>query len=55
LAPTEKAIGRESRGDAMATTLDYTEFVCGQAENTGAVRCKKMLGEYMVYIDDKPM
>jgi TfoX/Sxy family transcriptional regulator of competence genes len=39
----------------MATTLDYIEFVCGQIENAGAMRYKKMFGEYMVYADDKPI
>jgi TfoX/Sxy family transcriptional regulator of competence genes len=39
----------------MATTLDFIEYVCGQAEGTGIVRYKKMFGEYMVYIDDKPL
>ncbi|MDR3323096.1 MAG: hypothetical protein LBS89_02710 [Zoogloeaceae bacterium] len=39
----------------MATTLDYVEFVCGQIEGTGAVRYRKMFGEYMVYVDDKPV
>jgi len=39
----------------MATTIDYVEFVCGQIENTGVVRYKKMFGEYMVYVDDKPI
>jgi hypothetical protein len=39
----------------MATTPDFIEYVCGQAEGTGAVRYKKMFGEYMVYIDDKPI
>ncbi len=39
----------------MATTADFIEFVCSQAEGTGVVRSKKMFGEYMVYINDKPV
>jgi TfoX/Sxy family transcriptional regulator of competence genes len=39
----------------MATTPDYIEFVCDQVRDTGAVRYKKMFGEYMVYINDKPI
>jgi TfoX/Sxy family transcriptional regulator of competence genes len=39
----------------MATTLDYIEYVCGQIEGTGAVRHKKMFGDYMVYVNDKPV
>ena len=39
----------------MATTVDFIEYVCGQIEDTGAVRYKKMFGEYMVYVNDKPV
>lgn len=39
----------------MATTIDYIEFVCEQLSNYGDVRYKKMFGEYMVYIDDRPL
>lgn len=39
----------------MATTSDYVEFVYGQIVGAGAVRYKKMFGEYMVYVDDKPI
>jgi len=39
----------------MATTPDFIEYVVGQAAGTGIVRYKKMFGEYMVYVDDKPI
>jgi len=39
----------------MATTADFIEYVCGQIEGVGAVRNKKMFGEYMVYVNDKPI
>ena len=39
----------------MATTTDYIEYVCGQIEGAGQIRHKKMFGEYMVYIDNKPI
>ncbi|MDR0920047.1 MAG: TfoX/Sxy family protein [Oscillospiraceae bacterium] len=39
----------------MATTKDFTEFVCEQIRETGAVRYRKMFGEYMVYVNDKPL
>ena len=39
----------------MATTLDFIGYVCGQIQGTGAVRYKKMFGEYMVYVNDKPI
>lgn len=39
----------------MATSLDYIEFVSGQIAGTGTVRYKKMFGEYMFYVNDKPI
>lgn len=39
----------------MATTPDYVEYVAERLSSTGNVRYKKMFGEYMVYINDKPL
>lgn len=39
----------------MATPVDYIEFVCEQLREFPNVRYKKMFGEYMVYINDKPI
>jgi TfoX/Sxy family transcriptional regulator of competence genes len=39
----------------MATSAEYIEFVCGQIAGVGAVRYRKMFGEYMVYVNDKPV
>jgi len=39
----------------MATTVDFIEYVCEQISGTGDVRHKKMFGEYMVYVNDKPI
>ncbi|MCL2678733.1 MAG: transcriptional regulator [Dehalococcoidia bacterium] len=39
----------------MATTVDFIEYVCGQIAGTGIVRHRKMFGEYMVYVNDKPL
>ena len=39
----------------MATTADYIAFVCDQIHGMGAVRYRKMFGEYMVYVNDKPL
>lgn len=39
----------------MATTVDFVEYVCAQVEDAGAVRYKKMFGEYMVYVNNKPI
>jgi len=39
----------------MATSLEYIEYVCEQISGVGAIRYKKMFGEYMVYVNDKPI
>lgn len=39
----------------MATTSDYIEYVCEQIRGSGEIRFKKMFGEYMVYVNDKPI
>lgn len=39
----------------MATSVDYIEFVCEQIREYGDIRYKKMFGEYMVYVYDKPI
>jgi len=40
---------------AMATTKEYVEYICEQIEGVGIIRYKKMFGEYMVYVDEKPV
>ena len=39
----------------MATTNEYIEYVCEQIRGIGDVRYKKMFGEFMVYVNDKPV
>lgn len=39
----------------MATSLEYIEFVVEQIRGVGELRYKKMFGEYMVYVNDKPL
>ena len=39
----------------MATTIEYIEYVCEQINGIGEIRYKKMFGEYMVYVNDKPV
>ena len=39
----------------MATAVDYIEYICDQLGGVGVVRYKKMFGEYMVYVNDKPI
>ncbi|SJZ34240.1 TfoX/Sxy family protein [Anaerorhabdus furcosa] len=39
----------------MATSVDFIEYVCDQIKGTGDIRYKKMFGEYMVYVNNKPV
>ena len=39
----------------MSSTLDFTTYVCERLEGVGAIRSRKMFGEYMVYVNDKPV
>ena len=39
----------------MASTLDFVTYICEQLEGVGAIRARKMFGEYMVYVNDKPV
>ena len=39
----------------MATSADYIEFVSEHLNKFGEIRARKMFGEYMVYLNDKPI
>ena len=39
----------------MATSVDYVEFICEQIREFGEIRYRKMFGEYMVYLQDRPI
>ena len=39
----------------MATTKDYIEYACERLHGAGGLRYRKMFGEYMVYVNDKPV
>lgn len=39
----------------MATSVEFIEYVCEQIREFDNVRYKKMFGEYMVYVNDKPV
>ena len=39
----------------MATDLEFIQYICDQINTTGKVRYRKMFGEYMVYVNDKPI
>lgn len=38
----------------MSTSKEYIDFVLEQLEGIDAISCKKMFGEYLVYINGKP-
>jgi TfoX/Sxy family transcriptional regulator of competence genes len=38
----------------MATTVDFVEYACDQIAGAGDIRHKKMFGEYLVYVDERP-
>ena len=39
----------------MASTKDYVDYVCERVNGFGMINAKKMFGEYMVYINAKPI
>ena len=39
----------------MATSREFIEYVLEKVRTDGKVDCKKMFGEYMVYVDEKPI
>lgn len=39
----------------MASSMDMIEYVCEQIQECGQIRYRKMFGEYMVYVNDKPV
>lgn len=39
----------------MSSSPEFVNYVLDQLRETGAVRARKMFGEYMVYVNDKPL
>ena len=39
----------------MASDIEFVQYVCEQVNETGRIRYRKMFGEYMVYVNDKPL
>lgn len=39
----------------MSCSADYIEFTCQQISAVGVVRPMKMMGDYIVYVDEKPV
>jgi hypothetical protein len=44
-----------SKEDRMSTNPDFVEFIMDQIRGVGDTRYRKMFGEYMVYVNDKPI
>lgn len=38
----------------MASKIELIEHICQVVEQIGIVRSKKMFGDYLIYIDEKP-
>lgn len=39
----------------MATSLEFINYVCEQIKGIGEIKYKKMFGEFMVYVNNKPV
>lgn len=39
----------------MATSIEYLEYVSERVERFGALREKKMFGDYILYLNEKPV
>ena len=39
----------------MACSVEYIEYVCQQLSEAGDVRSRKMMGDYIIYLDEKPV
>lgn len=39
----------------MACTTDFIDFVCSQLRQAGEVRSRKMFGDYVIYLNEKPV
>ena len=39
----------------MASNIEFIEFISSQLEGLGCVRYRKMFGDYMIYLDEKPI
>ena len=39
----------------MASSHDFVAYICEQLDGLGAVRSRKIFGDYIVYLNDKPV
>jgi TfoX/Sxy family transcriptional regulator of competence genes len=42
-------------GHKMASDLDYVQYVIDQIKINGTITYKKMFGEYLIYLNNKPV
>ena len=45
----------EQISETMACSEEFIDFVYSQIKDTGTVRAKKMFGDWMLYVDEKPI
>ena len=38
----------------MASNKDFVVYVCDQLRGAGNIRYRKMFGDYMIYVDERP-
>lgn len=39
----------------MATSIDFINYICEQINGVGEIRYRKMFGEYLIYVNEKPL
>ncbi len=39
----------------MATSIDFINYICEQINGVGEIRYIKMFGEYLIYVNEKPL
>lgn len=45
----------EQISETMACSEEFIDFIYSQIKDTGTVRAKKMFGDWMIYVDEKPI
>lgn len=39
----------------MACSTDFIDFICLQLQGVGDIRSRKMFGDWMIYVNEKPL
>lgn len=47
--------GNKKEEEKMATDIEFINYVLEQIKGDWETRCQKMFGEYMIYINEKPV